>query len=181
MPAIGKEAVRTPEKAQNKNNDEIPSVPQFRTVEVSPEQRKPPSGTGFRFGSNQMNTIGVMNEGSRMRTPYEYEPHHPYRITGMSAISGIQHHENERSRMLRSSQGGRWFRSQSLMQEKEKKSSDYLIKNYHRNGSKYTEQLEAFLKNFAVVEKMLTAKHSNHKISLYDSLEEVKNKMETYL
>lgn len=28
--------------------------------------------------------------------------------------------ESERSRMLRSSQGGRWFRSQSLMQDKDK-------------------------------------------------------------
>jgi hypothetical protein len=43
----------------------------------------------------------------------------PMRMTGMSGISP-DNIESERSRMLRSSQGGRWFRSQSLMQDKDK-------------------------------------------------------------
>ena len=84
--------------------------------------------------------------------------------------------------MLRSSQGGRWFRSQSLMQDKERKSSDFLMKNFHRNGSKYAEELEEFIKLFMNAEKMLSSKSAfNHKISLHDSLEEMKNKMEYFL
>ncbi len=40
--------------------------------------------------------------------------------------------------MLRSSQGGRWFRSQSLMQDKGKETKganniDLMIRNYHKH------------------------------------------------
>ena len=67
-----------------------------------------------------MNTIAVTNniDSGRMQTPLELDRNNPYRISGMSGISGIQQNGNDRSRMLRSSQGGRWFRSQSLMQER---------------------------------------------------------------
>ena len=68
------------------------------------------------------------------------------------------------------------------MQEKEKKSSELLIKNFHRNGSKYSQQLEEFLKYFSAVEKNISSKPAfNHKISVHDSLEEMKNKMESFL
>ena len=89
---------------------------------------------------NNMNTIAVMDnvERNRYANNEEYQrnnyeanptspinksqnspPHQPYnnnRISsGISGISNIRQ-QVDRSRMLRSSQGGRWFRSQSLMQ-----------------------------------------------------------------
>ena len=100
----------------------MPLIPHFKQTDQYGDHKKHcPSGPGIKFNPHQqMNTIAVSNnvESGRMRTPYEMDRNNPYRITGMSGISGIQNAANDRSRMLRSSQGGRWFRSQSLMQDK---------------------------------------------------------------
>ena len=56
------------------------------------------------------------------------------------------------------------------------------MKNFHRHGSKYSEQLDEFVKFFMDTDKILSNKPSfNHKISLHDSLEEMKTKMEYFL
>lgn len=60
-------------------------------------------------------------------------------MTGMSGT--VPKNESDRSRMLRSSQGGRWFRSQSLMQEKGLPSQqplnvtnvELMTRNFHRH------------------------------------------------
>lgn len=65
--------------------------------------------------------------------------------------------------MLRSSQGGRWFRSQSLMQDKSKEqknignlnSIEMITKNFHKHESKYTDQLQSYVKYYSEMQKEL--------------------------
>jgi hypothetical protein len=54
----------------------------------------------------------------------------------------------EPDRPLKSSQGGRWLRSQSLSNQKDQKSFKYLIRHYHKHNSIMFDNLVKFSECF---------------------------------
>lgn len=59
-----------------------------------------------------------------------------------------------------------------------------MIRNYHKHESKNYEKLQSYIKFYSLVEKHLHEKGDifyRYKINLTDSLEEIKNKMESFL
>ncbi len=106
----------------------------------------PTRGANFRYGEKEEQNNGIRTNGAQFNTisvvkadknavasMQEEARHNMMRHTGMSNIN-----ENEKSRMMRSSQGGRWFRSQSLMQDNQKEQKivnnvNLMARNFHKH------------------------------------------------
>lgn len=81
--------------------------------------------------------------------------------------------------MLNSGQGSRWTKSQSVALPQENKSFKYLIRHFHKHNSIMVDALHKFWELYEEAERSLSL--SKYNLSLQDSLDVIKIKMESYL
>ena len=106
-------------------------------------------------------------------------PKPPLRNSQLESAGGPRRNIESRHKNTASSQGGRWLRSQSLNVQKEQKTFKTLIRSFHKHDSVMVETLTRFWETFEAAERSLSS--SDYHLSLFESLEADKLKMESFL